>query len=97
MGFSEYSEYTDAYSRSDIEMMKNSKNKNLYKQSEPEQGTLLNIGATETKPKQEHKKPTNWYLLYLSGKITYHSTKQSCNEDFSKILGRAANTGSIIL
>jgi len=67
VGFSEYSEYTDAYSRSDIEMMKNSKNKNLYKQSEPEQGTMLNIGATETKPKQENKKPTNWYLLYLSG------------------------------
>ena len=58
----EYTEYTDAYGRPEIEMMKNSVgNNDLLSQEENKENQLSN----EHNKKQ--KQPNNWYLLYLSG------------------------------
>ena len=59
----EYTEYTDAYGRPEIEMMKNSVgNHDLLSQEENKENQL----SSEHNKKQ--KQPNNWYLLYLSGK-----------------------------
>ena len=52
------SDYTDAYGRPEIEMMKQSAGASLG------QDQLLDTGQTSIK---KARPPTNWYLLYLSG------------------------------
>ena len=64
VGYTDYAEYTDAYSRDEIEMMKNS-GQNAFKQTQnQEKGNNDALRTNNLKM----KKPTNWYLLYLSGK-----------------------------
>ena len=58
----EYTEYTDAYGRPEIEMMKNSVgNHDLLSQEENKQHPL------SSEHNKIQKQPNNWYLLYLSG------------------------------
>ena len=60
-----YSDYTDAYSRSEIEMMKNF-DPTL---SHPGTGTFTtNMVESEDLAGRTKEPPHNWYLLYLSGK-----------------------------
>ena len=48
-------------------MMKNT-NKNYLKQSDhDQQQSMMNFNAKKSEQQQKSKKPTNWYLLYLSG------------------------------
>ena len=48
-------------------MMKNT-NKNYLKQSDhDQQQSMMNFNAKKEQ-QQKSKKPTNWYLLYLSGR-----------------------------
>ena len=54
------SDYTDAYGRPEIEMMKQSAGASLGR----DQDQLLDTGQTSVK---RARPPTNWYLLYLSG------------------------------
>ena len=58
-----YSDYTDAYSRSEIEMMKN------FDPSLSHTGTgTTNMVENENMALRNKEPPHNWYLLYLSGK-----------------------------
>jgi len=58
----EYTEYTDAYGRPEIEMMKNNVgNNDLLSQEENKENQLSN------NHNKKQKQPNNWYLLYLSG------------------------------
>ena len=60
-----YSDYTDAYSRSEIEMMKN------FDPTLSDTGTgtfTTNMVETENMAQRNKEPPHNWYLLYLSGK-----------------------------
>ena len=73
VGLSDGLDYTDAYSRSEIEMMKNV---GTIQGSDP---TSVNNNVNKPKP----NKPTNWYLLHLSGRC--ESGKNSFDEKFQKL------------
>jgi len=60
-----YSDYTDAYSRSEIEMMKNV---DQTQDSISRSGSFsTNMEESENMARRDRDPPQNWYLLYLSG------------------------------
>ena len=70
----EYTEYTDAYGRPEIEMMKNNVgNHDLLSQEENKEHQPS--GDQNKKQKQ----PNNWYLLSLTGMYVYETDIRNCS------------------